>query len=107
MGKKPLSLLVTRYSSLVMVQVHIFAHGRVQGVSFRYYVHKRSIDLGLRGYVRNLHDGRVEILAQGSQEGVQKIVDYVRGSPGLSYVVKLDINWEEPLNGLSSFRIEF
>jgi len=90
-----------------MVQAHIFAHGRVQGVNFRYYVHKRSIDLGLKGYVRNLRDGRVEILAQGSQEGVQKLVDYVRGSPGLSYVVKLDINWEEPSNGLSSFRIEF
>ena len=90
-----------------MVQAHMFAHGRVQGVSFRYYVLKRSTDLGLRGYVRNLHDGRVEILAQGTQEGVQKLVDYVRNSPGLSYVVKLDINWEEPLNGLSSFRIEF
>jgi acylphosphatase len=90
-----------------MVQAHMFAHGRVQGVSFRYYVLKRSTDLGLRGYVRNLHDGRVEILAQGSPEGVQKLVDYVRNSPGLSYVVKLDMNWEEPLNGLSSFRIEF
>ena len=85
----------------------MYAHGRVQGVNFRYYVYKRSTDLGLRGYVRNLHDGRVEILAQGVQEGVQKLVDYVRNSPGLSYVTKLDINWEEPSNGLSSFRIEF
>ena len=106
-GKTSYPLRVTRHSLLIMVQAHIFAHGRVQGVSFRYYVLKRSTDLGLRGYVRNLHDGRVEILAQGSPEGVQKLVDYVRNSPGLSYVVKLDINWEEPLNGLSSFRIEF
>jgi len=90
-----------------MVQAHIFAHGRVQGVNFRHYVHRRSTNLGLKGYVRNLHDGRVEILAQGPQEDVQKLVDYVRGSPGLSYVVKVDINWEEPLHGLSGFRIEF
>ena len=90
-----------------MVRAHILAHGRVQGVNFRYNVYRRSTELSLKGYVRNLSDGRVEILAQGSQENVQKLIDYVRGSPGLSYVVKLDIDWEEPLSGLSSFSIEF
>lgn len=90
-----------------MVQAHIFAHGRVQGVNFRYYVHRCAVELGLNGYVRNLHDGRVEILAQGSQEGVQKLVNYVRGNPGLSYVVKLDIDWEEPSSSYSSFHVRF
>jgi len=90
-----------------MFQVHIFAHGRVQGVNFRYYVHRYATGLGLKGYVRNLRDGRVEILAQGSQEDIQKLLDYLRGNPGLSYVVKLDIDWEEPLSTLSSFHIRF
>lgn len=90
-----------------MVQARISVHGRVQGVNFRYYVHRCAVELGLKGYVRNLHDGRVEILAQGSQEDVQKLANYVRGSPGLSYVVKLDIDWEEPLSSLSSFHIRF
>ena len=90
-----------------MVQAHIFAHGRVQGVSFRYYVHRYATKLGLRGYVCNLPDGRVEILAQGSEADVQKLVNYLRGGPGLSYVTELNIDWEEPLSGLSNFHIRF
>ena len=90
-----------------MVQAHIFAHGRVQGVNFRFFVQRKATELGLKGYVRNLRDGRVEILAQGSREDIQKFVSYVRGNPGLSYVVKLDIDWEESLSSLSSFHIRF
>ena len=90
-----------------MVQTHIFAHGRVQGVSFRYYVRKRAVALALEGYARNLADGRVEILARGARESLDKLVDYMRNNPGLSYVVKLDINWEEPLGDLEDFHIRF
>jgi acylphosphatase len=90
-----------------MVQTHIFVYGRVQGVNFRYYVRRHALELGLKGYVRNLRDGRVEILAQGLQADVQKLLHYVRGSPGLSYVVKLDIDWEEPLISFPSFDIRF
>ena len=90
-----------------MVQAHIFAHGRVQGVSFRYYVRKRAAALALKGYVRNLADGRVEILARGSLENLGKFVTYVRNNPGLSHVFRLDINWEEPLSDLEGFHIKF
>lgn len=90
-----------------MVQTHIFAHGRVQGVSFRYYVRKRAAALALKGYVRNLADGRVEILARGSRERLGKLLYYVRNNPGLSYVTKLDINWEEPVGDLEGFHIRF
>ena len=90
-----------------MVQARVFVHGRVQGVNFRYYVHRYAAKLGLNGHVRNLYDGRVEILAQGSQEDIQKLLDYVRNSPGLSYVVKLDMDWEEPLNSFEGFHITF
>ncbi|MFC1713416.1 acylphosphatase [Candidatus Poribacteria bacterium] len=90
-----------------MFQAHMFAHGRVQGVSFRYYVRKRAIALALKGYVRNLADGRVEILARGSRESLDELVSYLRSNPGLSYVVKLDINREEPSGDLEGFHIRF
>ena len=100
--------VINYHSLFIMVQAHIFAHGRVQGVNFRYYVYKRATGLGLKGYVCNLRDGRVEIVVQGLQEDVQKLLNYVKSNPGLSYVVKLDIDWEEKLsNSLSCFRIEF
>ncbi len=90
-----------------MVQVHIFVHGRVQGVNFRYNVRKRAAALALKGYVRNLVDGRVEILAQGGRERLDILIDYVRNSPGLSYVTRLDIDREELSGDLGDFHIGF
>jgi acylphosphatase len=90
-----------------MIQARMFADGRVQGVNFRSYVQRFALNLGLKGYVRNLPDGRVEILVQGIEENVQKLMDYVKSNPGLSYVVKLDISWENHLSNLSNFHIEF
>ena len=85
----------------------MFAHGRVQGVNFRYNVRRRAVALALKGYVRNLADERVEILARGSQENLGKFIKYVRGHPGLSYVTKLDVSWEKTLSDLEGFRIKF
>lgn len=90
-----------------MIQIHMFVHGRVQGVGFRYNLRKRAAALALRGYVRNLADGQVEVLAQGLQESIDRFVSYIRSNPGFSYVVKLDINREEPLNDLQDFHIRF
>jgi acylphosphatase len=46
--------------------------GLVQGVGFRYFVLRRAIERGLRGSVRNLPDGRVEVLAQGTEEALER-----------------------------------
>jgi acylphosphatase len=97
--------MITGYR--VMVQVHMFADGRVQGVNFRYNTRRYASSLGLKGWVRNLRDGRVEILAQGLQDDIQKLIKYIKGSPGLSQVAKLDIDWEEPLTRLSGFDVKF
>ena len=91
----------------IMVQAHIFVNGRVQGVGFRYSVRKRAAALTLKGYVRNLVDGRVEILAQGSRERLGQLIDFVRNSPGLSFVIRLNIDWEEPSSGFEDFHITF
>ena len=90
-----------------MVRANIFVHGRVQGVNFRYYLHKYATELGLNGYVRNLHDGRVEVVAQGSRDDVQKLIDYVKSNPGLSRVVKIDIDWEKALGTSEGFHVTF
>ncbi|MEM2991408.1 MAG: acylphosphatase [Halobacteria archaeon] len=90
-----------------MFQAHIFAHGRVQGVNFRYYVQRKAEELGLKGYVRNLSDGRVEILAQGSRDNLKELISYVRSSPGLSFVTDLEVSWEEAKVDLGGFRIRF
>ena len=49
--------------------LHLFVQGRVQGVWFRKTTRERALELGLRGWVRNLDDGRVELMAQGERVG--------------------------------------
>jgi acylphosphatase len=56
--------------------------GRVQGVSFRAYTRAQAVALGLRGFARNLADGRVEVLAVGEAAAVDRLGDWLRtGSP--------------------------
>ena len=60
-----------------MKQAHIYYSGIVQGVGFRYTVQRYARDLKLTGWVRNLNDGRVEILTQGPEATIQKFLDAV------------------------------
>ena len=53
---------------------HIFVLGFVQGVGFRRFIKKKAENLGLTGWIRNLSDGRVEILAQGDKEKIDELV---------------------------------
>ncbi len=56
-----------------MIRAHIFYSGRVQGVGFRFTVQRAATDLDLRGWVKNLPDGSVEILAEGDREKITRL----------------------------------
>ena len=56
-----------------MIRAHILYSGRVQGVGFRFTVQRTAADLDLRGWVKNLPDGRVEILAEGDREKITQL----------------------------------
>ena len=60
--------------------------GRVQGVGFRYFVHQAAHDLGIRGWVRNLEDGTVEVHAQGGSEIMTRFVAEIRSGPSFAMV---------------------
>lgn len=60
--------------------IHVLVRGHVQGVGFRYFVKQAADALGVAGWVRNLHDGRVEALLIGPEAEVQSVLDQmVRG----------------------------
>ncbi len=58
-----------------MIRIHIYYAGYVQGVGFRYSAQRMAADLGLRGWVKNLPDGRVEILAEGDKANIEKFCE--------------------------------
>lgn len=74
-----------------MVTKHIYLSGKVQGVSFRFHAHERARDLKIRGFVRNLEDGRVEVVAHGSTEHIAKFVEWLRKGPPAAHVEKVEM----------------
>jgi len=64
-----------------MHSVHGYVSGRVQGVGFRYFVRGEALRHGLRGYVINLADGRVEFLLQGETGAVDEVLESIRRGP--------------------------
>lgn len=82
--------------------------GRVQGVGFRWYVHRESSALGLRGWVRNVPEGHVEVLASGSEKQLtdlrQRLVQGSRGSR-VDAIEQHELP-EAEAEGLQAFEIE-
>jgi acylphosphatase len=79
--------------------------GRVQGVAFRQSTVDEAQPLGLEGWVRNLPDGRVEVLAEGARPQVEALVTWCRRGPRLARVDGVAITWEEPRGDLRAFDI--
>ncbi len=89
------------------VRVHVFVKGRVQGVCFRTYTQEQAEGLSLTGWVRNLRDGRVEVLAEGVKKDIDKLLDWLHIGPPGSHVTKLDHLNEDHTGEYDSFRIVF
>ena len=87
--------------------VHMIAHGRVQGVGFRFYVRERAFPHGTKGWVKNLPDGTVEIHAEGEEEQLKGFMNNVKEGTYFGSVSELDVEWVEPENTYTSFNIEF
>lgn len=58
---------------MAIIRMTAFVHGHVQGVGFRWWTRCRALELGLKGYAKNLVDGRVEVVAEGDEGDVEKL----------------------------------
>lgn len=84
-------------------RVHAFVSGRVQGVGFRYFVRRAAEELALNGWVRNLRDGRVELVAEGPRATLQDLLGAVQRGPSGSYVTEVSEEWSAASGEFSSF----
>ena len=84
---------------------HIFISGFVQGVGFRQFVKKSAVKLGLKGWVKNLPDNRVEGIFVGEKEIIEKMILICKKGPFLSGVENVDIVWEDLEENLTGFEI--
>jgi acylphosphatase len=87
-----------------MTQAHIFYSGTVQGVGFRYTVQRHAVSLGLLGLVRNLRDGRVEVLVEGKKEDIEELMRQVEGHFS-DYIQDKQVSFEASQGQMRDFRI--
>jgi len=83
----------------------ILVGGRVQGVFFRDHTRTWAGSLGITGWVRNLREGRVEVLAEGEREKIEALIARLREGPPLAQVETVDVDWQEFQGEFRDFRI--
>ncbi len=74
-------------------RVHAFISGQVQGVWYRANTQEKAKQLGVCGWVRNLSDGRVELVAEGEPHTLQQLMQWCQRGPEKAHVESIDLSW--------------
>ena len=88
------------------VLLNLVVSGRVQGVGFRYFTLRRARELDITGWVRNRYDGKVEIEAEGTREGLERFLAEIQKGPPASRVTHIAEDWMDITASMhSSFEV--
>ena len=88
-------------------QIHVFYLGRVQGIGFRFTAEDVALGLGVMGWVKNLPDGRVEIIAEGEEKILLQYLEQIRNSFLKKYITNEEISWAQATGKYADFQIRF
>jgi acylphosphatase len=107
-----LTWLETGLPSLVAEQadrasLHAVVSGIVQGVFYRRFVLHEATGLGLRGRVRNMYDGRVEVEAEGERQKLEQLTRKLHKGPPGAQVTDVAAEWSEHRGEYSDFRVDY
>jgi len=89
-----------------MKRKHCFFSGKVQGVFFRANTRDKAREKSVKGWVKNLKDGRVEAVFEGPEEKVADVIEFCRKNQPHARVDDVEIEEEEPTGEFESFRIK-
>jgi acylphosphatase len=87
-------------------RAHVFVSGRVQGVYFRATTRDTATEAGVDGWVRNLADGRVEAVFEGSEDAVESMVAFCREGSPAARVEDIEVEYEPP-EGIEGFEVRW
>jgi acylphosphatase len=92
---------------MTKTRAHVYVSGRVQGVFFRQTTKDQAESQGVKGWVRNLDDGRVEAVFEGEEAAVKALVEFCRRGPKGALVSNLEVDWEPYKGEFGSFDIAY
>ncbi|PLR79523.1 acylphosphatase [Bacillus canaveralius] len=90
-----------------MLQYHLIVNGRVHGVGFRYFTQMKANAYHITGWVRNLPDDQVEILAEGSEDDLVLFANSIKEGNPFSRVTSIEKTESSHLQGFKSFTIKY
>ena len=89
------------------IRVQAFFKGSVQGVGFRFVTERVAQRFGLVGFVRNLANGDVEVVAEGRRETLDEFLEIIQSGSLGGYITDIDKSWKPPTGEFTNFRIIF
>ncbi len=90
-----------------MRRVRVYVSGVVQGVGFRYFTRRVAKELGVKGYVMNLNDGRVLVVAEGEDEQIEKLISALKVGPKTAIVKNVEVIEEEYKGEFEDFVVRY
>ena len=88
-------------------RLSVFWTGRVQGVGFRYTAESVALELAVTGWVRNLPDGRVEAVCEGTERALKTFLEKIAASSMKNYIRQVETHWENGTGEFDDFQIRF
>ncbi|HLC36731.1 MAG TPA: acylphosphatase [archaeon] len=88
-------------------RIHCIVSGLVQGVFYRSFAERNARELKLTGYAKNLSNGEVEVVAEGNEAELVKLIKKLQEGPASSRIEKVKVNWKEFENEFKDFSIEY
>ena len=88
-------------------RAHVFYSGRVQGVGFRLTAEETARGLEVVGWVKNLRDGRVELLAEGPEAVLERFLDAIRNGPMKNFIATVELSWTSAGDAFDEFEIRY
>ena len=92
---------------MIQKKIHIFVTGRVQGVFFRQSTRVMAIKNNVNGWVRNLDDGRVEIVAEGKKQNIDNLTIWCKTGPANSRVDEFELSEENYTDEFENFEVRY
>lgn len=90
-----------------MKRIHVWVSGVVQGVGFRFFTIRKARELEISGWVKNTHDGKVEIVAEGEEWQLKDFTEQVKVGPSHSSVRGIEVKEEGYQNEFKEFEVRF
>ncbi|TDX51553.1 acylphosphatase [Orenia marismortui] len=81
--------------------------GRIQGVGYRANTHKRATQLGITGYIRNTAGNKVELVAEGKEDDLKELIEFLKVGPSGAEIEKFESEWIEATGDHIRFAIKY